>query len=109
MFHAGIAGGQSDSQLVERFVLRRDEAAFAALVDRHGAMVLRVCRQVLSDEHDALDASQATFLVFSRRANSIRRRESVASWLYGVALRVAAKAPRFAAAQGGEPHERPSG
>ena len=72
LFHAGIAGGQSDSQLVERFVLRREEAAFAALVDRHAAMVLRVCRQVLSDEHDAQDASQATFLVFSRRANSIR-------------------------------------
>ncbi len=107
LFHAGIAGGQSDSQLVERFVLRQDEAAFAALVDRHGAMVLRVCRQVLSDEHDAQDASQATFLVFSRRAHSIRRRESVASWLYGVALRVAAKA-RVAAARR-RAHERRGG
>ena len=93
--------------MVERFVLRRDEAAFAALVDRHGAMVLRVCRQVLFDEHDAQDASQATFLVFSRRANSIRGRESVASWLYGVALRVAAKA-RVAAARR-RAHERRAG
>ena len=92
LFHGGIASGQSDSQLLERFVLRRDEAAFAALVDRHGAMVLRVCRRVLSDEHDAQDASQAAFLILARRAHSIRRRESVASWLYGVALRVAAKA-----------------
>ena len=107
LFHAGIASGESDSQLVERFVLRRDEAAFAALVDRHGAMVLRVCRQVLSDEHDAQDASQATFLVLARRAHSIRRRESVASWLYGVALRVAAKA-RVASARR-RAHERRGG
>ncbi len=68
------------------------EAAFAALVDRHGAMVLRICRQVLGDPHDAQDASQATFLVLARRAGSIGRRESVASWLHGVAVRVAAKA-----------------
>ncbi len=80
---------------------RRDEtaeAAFAALVDRHGAMVLRVCRQVLGDEHEAQDASQATFLVLARRAGSIGRRESVASWLHGVALRVAARA-RLAASR----------
>jgi RNA polymerase sigma factor (sigma-70 family) len=95
LFQAGTASGQSDGQLLERFVQRRDEtaeAAFAALVDRHGAMVLRVCRQVLGDEHDAQDASQATFLVLARRAGSIGRRESVASWLHGVAMRVAAKA-----------------
>jgi RNA polymerase sigma factor (sigma-70 family) len=101
LFQAGTASGQSDGQLLERFVQRRDEtaeAAFAALVDRHGAMVLRVCRQVLGDEHDAQDASQATFLVLARRAGSIGRRESVASWLHGVALRVAARA-RLAAAR----------
>ena len=95
LFQAGKAAGLSDGQLVDRFVQRRDragEAAFAALVDRHGAMVLRVCRQVLGDPHDAQDASQATFLVLARRAGSIGRRESVASWLHGVALRVAAKA-----------------
>ena len=95
LFHTGTAGGLTDGQLLERFVQRRDEAAeaaFAALVDRHGAMVLRVCRQVLGDEHDAQDASQATFLVLARRAGSIGRRESVASWLHGVALRVAARA-----------------
>ena len=101
LFQAGTAVGLTDGELLERFVQRRDEtaeAAFAALVDRHGAMVLRVCRQVLGDEHDAQDASQATFLVLARRAGSIGRRESVASWLHGVALRVAARA-RLAAAR----------
>ncbi len=101
LFQAGTAGGLSDGLLLERFLQGRDEsaeAAFAALVDRHGAMVLRVCRQVLGDEHDAQDASQATFLVLARRAGSIGRRESVASWLHGVALRVAARA-RLAASR----------
>ncbi len=95
LFHTGTAGGLTDGQLLERFVERRDEtaeAAFASLVDRHGAMVLRVCRQVLGDDHDAQDASQATFLVLARRAGSIGRRETIACWLHGVALRVAAKA-----------------
>ncbi|MFI5387336.1 MAG: sigma-70 family RNA polymerase sigma factor [Fimbriimonadales bacterium] len=92
LFRTGTAGGLTDGQLLERFVQRRDEAAFAVLVDRHGAMVLRVCRQILGDEHDAQDASQATFLVLARRAGSITRRDSVACWLHGVALRVAAKA-----------------
>jgi RNA polymerase sigma factor (sigma-70 family) len=92
LFGSGIATGSTDGQLLERFVHERDEAAFTALVDRHGAMVLRVCRQILGNEHDAQDASQAAFLVLARRASSIGRRESVASWLHGVALRVAAKA-----------------
>ncbi len=74
------------------------EAAFAALVDRHGGMVLRVCRQVLGDDHDAQDASQATFLVLARRAGSLGRHESIGCWLHGVALRIAAKA-RVAAAR----------
>ena len=98
LFQAGTAGGQSDGQLLDRFVQTRDEAAFAALVDRHGAMVLRVCRHVLVDEHHAQDASQATFLVLARSAGAIHGRESVAAWLHGVALRVAAKA-RVAAAR----------
>jgi DNA-directed RNA polymerase specialized sigma24 family protein len=92
LFGSGIATGSTDGQLLERFVHEREEAAFTALVDRHGAMVLRVCRQILGNEHDAQDASQAAFLVLARRASSIGRRESVASWLHGVALRVAAKA-----------------
>jgi RNA polymerase sigma factor (sigma-70 family) len=104
LFRTGMAGGLTDGQLLDRFVQQRDEAAFAVLVDRHGAMVLRVCRQVLGDEHDAQDASQATFLVLARRAGSIGRRESVGCWLHGVALRVAAKA-RVAAARR-RAHER---
>jgi RNA polymerase sigma-70 factor (ECF subfamily) len=95
LFRTGAAGGLTDAELIARFLERRGddaEAAFAVLVDRHGPMVLRVCRQVLRDETDAEDAAQATFLVLARRAASIGRRESVGCWLHGVALRVAAKA-----------------
>ena len=72
---------------------RRDERAqlaFSVLVARHGGMVLRVCRKMVGDEHQAEDAFQATFLILASRARSIRRQVSVASWLHGVALRVAA-------------------
>ncbi len=91
---AGTSAGLGDSQLLERFLQARGEsaeAAFAAIVDRHGAMVLRVCRQVLGDEHEAQDASQAAFLILARRAGSIGRKDSVACWLHGVALRVASR------------------
>src|SRR5260370_41295377 len=94
LFRAGTAAGLSDGQLVERFASRHDEAAeaaFAALVERHGPMVLRVCRRVLDDAHDAQDAFQATFLILVRRVGTLRRRESLASWLYGVAVRVATR------------------
>jgi RNA polymerase sigma factor (sigma-70 family) len=100
LFHFGAAGTMSDAQLLERFASRRDEAAEAAfeeLVTRHGPMVLRVCRGVLHDAHDAEDAFQATFLVLASRAGSIRRGGSVASWLFGVAQRVASRARRGAA------------
>ncbi len=92
LFGLGVAGGLTDGRLLEQFLTADDvaaEAAFTTLVERHGAMVLHVCRQTLDDPHDAQDAFQATFLVFLRRAGSIRKRESVASWLFGVALRVA--------------------
>jgi RNA polymerase sigma factor (sigma-70 family) len=101
---AGQAIRQSpDQQLIERFVEQREEAAFAALVERHGPMVLRVCRSVLRDAHAAEDAFQATFLVLVRKAASIGRRELLGNWLYGVAYRVAARARVKAARRhGGE-------
>jgi RNA polymerase sigma factor (sigma-70 family) len=81
--------GQSDRELIERFLADNDEAAFTVLVERHGAMVLGVCRRALANVHDAEDACQATFLVLARKARSIRKRPSLSSWLHGVACRVA--------------------
>src|SRR5262245_55759744 len=85
----GESGNRTDGQLLTDFLSRRDEAAFAALVCRHGAMVLGVCQRVVGRLQDAEDAFQATFLVLARKASSIRPREKVPSWLYGVALRTA--------------------
>src|SRR5262249_48098015 len=82
----------TDGELLERFRSRREETAFALLVQRHGPMVLGVCRRVLNDDHDAEDAFQATFLVLVRNAASIRKQQALGSWLYGVARRVAGKA-----------------
>ena len=84
--------GLTDGQLLEGYISRRDEAALAALVQRHGPMVWGVCRRVLSNYHDAEDAFQATFLVLVRRAASIAAPELLANWLYGVAHQTALKA-----------------
>jgi RNA polymerase sigma factor (sigma-70 family) len=81
----------SDAQLVQRFANLGEETAFEALVRRHGPLVWDVCRRVLHRYHDAEDVFQATFLVLARKAGAIRKRQSVASWLYGVALRLAWK------------------
>ena len=93
LFRTGTATGLTDGSLLDRFrsgPAEEAEAAFAVLVERHGPMVIHVCRRILGDRHDAEDAAQAVFLVLARQARSIRRTDSVASWLYGVAARVAA-------------------
>lgn len=87
-------GGLPDRELLTRFVTQRDEAAFAALVRRHGPLVFGVCRRVLRDAHDAEDACQATFLVLAHKAGSIRWGDALASWLHGVAFRTAARLRR---------------
>jgi RNA polymerase sigma factor (sigma-70 family) len=87
-------GAPTDRQLLHGFGVRGEQAAFAELVGRHGPMVYRVCRRVLRHEQDAEDAFQATFLVLAKKAASIRRSEALASWLYGVAHRVALRARR---------------
>src|SRR5262249_12761325 len=84
--------GASDAQLMEWFVLARDDAAFATLMRRHGPMVLATCRQILGGSALADDAVQAAFLVLARKAASIGKRKSVASWLYRVAYRIAIRA-----------------
>ena len=109
LYRVGVVGDLTDGQLLERFVAGRDESAeagFAALVERHGPMVLRVCQQILGDAHDAEDAFQATFLVLARRAGSVRNRESVASRLYGIAQRVARRSQADSARR--REHERRS-
>jgi len=95
LFEGSSVAGLTDRQLLERFNARRDsvgEAAFAALVTRHGPMVLDICRQVVGDLHLAEDAFQAVFLVLARKARSIGNPDLLSNWLYGVALRTARKA-----------------
>src|SRR5262245_24742925 len=82
----------TDARLLDRFVEHWDQAAFRELVSRHGPMVLGVCNRILRATHAAEDAFQATFWVLARKAGSVRKRESVGSWLFGVARRVALEA-----------------
>ena len=92
LFEDGSVAGLSDRQLLDRFVNRRDpagDAAFAALVGRHGPMVLGVCRQLLGDVQHAEDSFQAVFLVLAQKARSIRDPDLLGNWLYGVSIRTA--------------------
>src|SRR5262245_30272559 len=87
-----LAGDSTDAELLERFVSRREEAAFAALVQRHGAVVLGVCRRELACEQDAEDVFQATFLALARQAAVVPWQDSVGHWLQAVAHRLSLRA-----------------
>jgi RNA polymerase sigma factor (sigma-70 family) len=91
LVNAERAGELTDAELVRQFTNQRDETAFAALVHRHGPLVLSVCRRLLHDYHEAEDAFQATFLVLARKAAGIHQPELVVSWLHKVAYRIAIK------------------
>jgi RNA polymerase sigma factor (sigma-70 family) len=100
LFELGTTGELTDGQLLERFATRDGEAAemaFAALVERHGPMVLRTCRSVLHDPHAAEDAFQATFLVLVQKARGLWVRDSLGPWLHQVACRVSSCARAEAA------------
>jgi RNA polymerase sigma factor (sigma-70 family) len=88
---------QSDRQLLERLLAGPDEVAFEVLVRRHGPMVYRVCWRVLQHAEDSEDAFQATFLLLARKISSIKKRDSLASWLHGVARRIALEGRKHAA------------
>jgi RNA polymerase sigma factor (sigma-70 family) len=95
LVNVGNLGAMTDGQLLDHFRRSRDPSgqdAFRVLVDRHGAMVLALCQSLVSDCHEAEDAFQATFLVLVHKADSIRNRETIGPWLYGVAGRVARRA-----------------
>jgi RNA polymerase sigma factor (sigma-70 family) len=101
---AQAAGQLADSQLLERYCLHHDQAAFAALMERHGRLVWSVCRHVLRQEQDAEDAFQATFLVLALKAGLIRAPGAVGRWLYAAAYRCAMQVKRKAARRQG--HEQ---
>jgi RNA polymerase sigma factor (sigma-70 family) len=94
--HQG-AGEVEDTQLLTRFIRDRDQAAFEVLVWRHGPMILSLAQRLLHNPHDAEDVLQVTFLTLARKAGSISKRESLASWLYKVAYRIALRAKTRAA------------
>ncbi len=99
LFNFGAMGAWTDDQLVARFLAQREgsEVAFRVLIQRHGPMVLGVCHRVLGDCHLAEDTFQATFLVLVKKAGTLRDRDLLANWLYGVAHRLAKKARAEAA------------
>src|SRR6266567_2930420 len=92
MLRGQARGEPADAELLRRYAATRDEAAYTDLLRRHAGLVWGVCRRLLPQEQDAEDAFQATFLVLAEKAGSIRRAQSVGSWLYGVAHRIAVRA-----------------
>jgi RNA polymerase sigma factor (sigma-70 family) len=104
LFSDGSTTGTSDTQLLAQFAGRRDEAAFAAIMARHGPMVMAVCRGVLRDSPDAEDAFQATFLILARKAGSVWAEGQLGGWLHRVAYRIAVRASIDAARR--RVHER---
>jgi RNA polymerase sigma factor (sigma-70 family) len=91
LWTSGTVTAIDEAELLRRFAVQGDAGAFEALLRRHGPMVLRVCRRILDDPNDVDDAFQATFLVLVKKAASIREREMLGSWLFGVARRVAVR------------------
>src|SRR4051812_12456767 len=92
LYCVGATGALTDGQLLERFATRRGEVAelaFAAIVDRHGPMVFRACLGILKNQHDAMDAFQATFLILLNKGGSLWVRDSLGPWLHRVACRAA--------------------
>ncbi len=112
LFEGGAVAGLSDAELLDRFVAgpgEGAEVAFAALVERHGPMVLGVCRRIVADRHDADDAFQATFLILARDARSVRVGDTLGRWLYGVSRRVALRERAVAARRPKPGGEAPEG
>ena len=97
LFEDGTIAGQDEGALLERFSSAHDELALSAIVERHGPMVLGVCRHVLASPHDVEDAFQATFLILVRKVRGLRDRHHLGPWLHAVAYRVAARARSDAA------------
>jgi RNA polymerase sigma factor (sigma-70 family) len=91
LYRDGSFTSQDDAQLLERYLSGRDDGAFETIVNLHGPMILALCRRILRDPRDIEDAFQATFLILARRADTIRKRDVLSSWLYGVAYRVAVR------------------
>src|SRR4051812_22971636 len=85
-------GRCADRELLDRFLNDRQEAAFEAIVQRHGPLLLGLCRRWVADEHLAEEVLQATFLVLVRKAHTLRKRESLAGWLHGIAHNIARRA-----------------
>ena len=92
LLEPGTIAGLTERQVLERFAERGDPVAFEAIVARHGPLVFAVCRQLLRDPNDVDDAFQGTFLIFIKKAATLRQPERLGPWLYGVAYRVALRA-----------------